>query len=441
MSNYPASLTIEPVGSFDVSVRIPGSKSLTNRALLLAALAPGSSTLTDVLLSDDSWRMLEALPLLGFEVELDESARTVRVVGEGGRIPAQEADLFLGNAGTAFRFLTAALCLGEGRYQLRGIPRMHERPIGQLLDALRELGASIRCLGEEGYPPLEIQGGGLRRPAGGELRMQPTLSSQYLSAILQAGPCMPQGVTLVFDGPVTSRPYVEMTVELMRRFGAQVQVDPDFTRIEVAPGGYQTTNYPVEPDASNASYILGAAAVAPGRRATVQGLGTASLQGDVGFARVLEQMGAQVLYQSHAIAVTAPADGILRGVDVDLNAMPDMAQTLACVAMFAQGPTTMRDIGNLRVKETDRMAAVQAELTKLGARVEIHGDDLTVHPPADGQITPASIETYDDHRMAMAFSIIGLTRPGVTILDPGCVAKTYPEYFDDLARLQAAASA
>lgn len=432
------SIEISPISAFRATIRPLGSKSLTNRALLLAALAEGGSTISGVLFSDDSRVMLDALAELGFTVTVDEAAHMVRIEGLGGTIPATSADLVLGNAGTAYRFLTAACAAGHGRYTLDGIARMRERPIGELVEALKPLGADVEYLGKTGFPPLTIHANGLR---GGELRMKPTLSSQYISALLQVAPLCDEGLTLTFHGPVTSRPYVEMTLRLMHSFGVKAEVDPQFTRIRISPagsgGGYQATNYSVEPDASNATYFLAAAAIIPGATCTIDGLGKASLQGDVGFADVLHMMGADLLFGRDFITVKSPPEGqVLRGIDVDLNAMPDTAQTLAAVALFAKGRTTMRNIGNLRVKETDRMAALHNELTKLGASVTIDGDDLTIDPPAT--ITPAAIDTYDDHRMAMSFAIIGLRAPGVVINDPACVNKTFPDFFEFLEQLKAA---
>jgi 3-phosphoshikimate 1-carboxyvinyltransferase len=438
----PASLIIEPIQPFRASVRPPGSKSLTNRALLLAALATGESRLTGVLLADDTQVMLTALRQLGLALTVDEPAQTVTVQGCGGHWPSSHAELFCGNAGTAVRFLTAACSLGEGAYRLDGIERMRQRPIGQLVQPLRELGAEIRCLGQDGYPPLQVRASGLR---GGEITMAPTLSSQYISALLQVAPCSRTGLTLNFEGPVTSRPYVEMTLALMHRFGAHIQADSGFRCIKVEPSGYQPLDYDVEPDASNASYFMAAAAVVPGSRCTIEGLGRRSVQGDVGFADVLHQMGAGLTFGSDFITVIGPPAGQpLRGIDVDLNHMPDTAQTLAVVALFADGPTVIRNIGNLRVKETDRIAALQKELTKLGATVGVDGDDMTIQPPPGNRITPAAIDTYDDHRMAMSFAIAGLRpsdAPVLTINDPGCVGKTFPNFFDYLRRLGEQANA
>ncbi len=427
------SLPIEPIGAFRAAVRPPGSKSLTNRALLLAALARGRSVLRGVLFSDDTRVMLDALARLGFDLTIDEDDQRVEVVGGNGAMPARQAELFLGNAGTAYRFLTAACCLGEGTYTLDGIPRMRQRPIGQLVTPLRELGATIDYLGEEGFPPLRIEGG-IR---GGELVMPATLSSQYISALLQVGPLLPEGLSVRFASSVISAPYVWMTVRLMEAFGVQCEAAPDLSSILVPPGTYEARDWMIEPDASNASYFLAAAAIVPGSSCTIEGLGKQSLQGDVGFADVLHQMGAGLLFGRDFITVQAPpADVPLRGIDIDLNHMPDMAQTLAVVALFARGTTVIRNVGNLRVKETDRLAALRNELSKLGATVTIEGDDLIIDPPTDNQLTPAAIDTYDDHRMAMSFAVAGLRSPGVTINDPACVNKTFPDYFDYLQALR-----
>lgn len=422
-------LPIQPIASFAATLTPPGSKSLTNRALLLAALAQGRSTLNNILLADDSNRMIQALRDLGYDLQIDEEARTLRITGMGALNPAPAGPLFLGNAGTAFRFLTAACCLGTGVYTLDGIPRMRQRPIGQLVDPLRKLGARIEYLGEEGFPPLAVHGGGL---AGAKLTLEPTLSSQYISALLQIAPLLSGGLQISFQGPITSLPYVRMTLELMRRFGAAFSASEDFSTITIQPGTYRPGVYEIEPDASNASYFLAAAAILPGSRCTIVGLGADSMQGDVRFAQVLGRMGATAEMTPDTVTVQGPA--ALHGIDVDLNDMPDMAQTLAIVALFAQGPTLIRNIGNLRVKETDRLEALRTELSKLGAAVQIRADDLWIEPPAGG-LKPADIHTYDDHRMAMSFAVAGLRSPGIRICDPACVNKTFPEFFDRLARL------
>ena len=453
----PDSFDIQPIQPFGATLRPPGSKSLTNRALLLAALAKGRSKLTGVLFADDSRRMIEALQTLGFTLDIDEPSCRITVHGKRGDIPARGggAALDLGNAGTAMRFLTAACCLGMGEFTLDGIARMRERPIGELVDPLIKLGADIEYLGEAGYPPVKV----IAEPPGllgGHLTLSPTLSSQFISALLMVGPYMQRGLEIEFEGPVTSLPYVKMTLNLMKQFGAAFEADTGYRAVHVPAGRYRATDYWVEPDASNASYFLAAAAVVPGSRCTVEGLGSRSLQGDAEFCDVLGRMGCSVDQTLNATTVTAPhrgvgtsggggsgggASGGLKGIDVDLNAMPDMAQTLAVVALFADGPTAIRNVGNLRVKETDRLAALETELTKLGANVEVISNDLHITPPPGGALTPAAIDTYDDHRMAMAFAVAGLRSPGVTINDPGCVDKTFPDYFDYLGRLRDAAVA
>ena len=449
MQPLPDQLEVRPIPAFDAAVSPPGSKSLTNRCLLLAALAHGTSTLSNVLLADDSRLMMTALSELGFRVELDEGEQIARIEGRGGELPRSSATLHLGNAGTAMRFLTAACCLGDGPYTLDGVRRMRQRPIAELVDALRALDARAEYLAEPGYPPHRVWREEL---AGGRVTMKPTLSSQFISALLHVGPCLRWGLTLAFDGPITSRPYVEMTLATMQRFGAGVRAAADFRQIvcdgageggdgavggagDRAGGGYEATDLRIEPDASGASYFLAAAAVVPGSRVRIEGLGSDSVQGDARFARVLAEMGCEVEQTAGATTLIGPKGEALRGIDIDLNHMPDVAQTLACVALFADGRTTIRNVGNLRVKETDRLAALRHELTKLGATVTIRGDDLLIDPPPGGRVQPAAVGTYDDHRMAMAFSIVGLRAPGVVIDHPGCVAKSYPNFFDDLNAL------
>jgi len=407
---------------------IPGSKSLTNRALLLAALADGTSTLSGVLFSDDTRVMINALKALGFELGVDEANHTITVRGRAGKIPNPEAELFVGNSGTSVRFLAAMCCLGGpgSVYELAGIPRMHERPIGELVEPLRELGATIEYLGEDGYPPLRIHGGSL---TGSQLTMAPTLSSQYITALLKIGPHMPQGLSINFEGKLTSEPYVRMTLRLMQTFGAEAEDNLKNASATIRPGGYEPTGYAIEPDASSASYFFAAACAVPGSTIRINHLGTQSLQGDVGFVNVLRDMGATVDLADHHATVSLPAASRLSGVDTDLNAIPDAAMTIATLAVLADGPTTIRNVGNWRVKETDRMAAMETELRKVGATVAVDGDDITITPPPGNQITPAAIDTYDDHRMAMAFAVIGLNQPGITINDPDCVNKTFPDFF------------
>ena len=436
----PESIDIQPIQPFEATLRPPGSKSLTNRTLLLAALAKGTSTLTGVLFADDTRRMIDALQALGFTLDVDEEARRVTVRGKRGDIPASSATLHLGNAGTAIRFLTAACCLGIGEFTLDGIDRMRQRPIGQLVTPLIDLGADIEYLGETGYPPLKVIG---EPPGllGGHLTLAPTLSSQFISALLMVGPYMQRGLEIEFEGEITSLPYVKMTLNLMKQFGVAFEADRGYRAVHVPAGRYRATDYWVEPDASNASYFLAAAAVVPGSRCTIEGLGSRSLQGDAEFCDVLGRMGCSINQTLNTTTVAAPPSGRLKGIDVDLNAMPDMAQTLAVVALFADGATAIRNVGNLRVKETDRMAALQTELAKLGADVEVISNDLHIIPPPDHCLTPATIDTYDDHRMAMAFAVAGLAQPGVTINDPRCVDKTFPDYFEYLDRLRDAAVA
>ncbi|MBL4701129.1 MAG: 3-phosphoshikimate 1-carboxyvinyltransferase [Phycisphaeraceae bacterium] len=430
-------LLIEPLDqAFSVSLCPPGSKSLTNRAVLLAALSSGRCDLSGLLCADDAHRMREALITLGINWEAT-SPTTASITGNSGTFPKADAKLLLGNAGTATRFLTAACCLGTGVRTLDGIPRMRERPIGQLVDPLRELGANIDYQDHDGFPPLQIKAGGIH---GGKITLQPTLSSQYISALLQIAPYLPGGLTIDFDGQPISIPYITMTLSLMHQFGIKANIAPGFTSITVPQGVYKPVNLHIEPDASNASYFLAAAAITPASKCTIKGLGFRSVQGDAGFAEVLQLMGASVICEPDSITVISPPKGEkLVGIDIDLNHMPDMAQTLAAVAYFADGPTTIRNVGNLRVKETDRMAAIQVELMKLGAEVDIEGDDIIITPPVNPML-PAdeavTINTYDDHRMAMSFAVIGLRKPGVVLQDPTCVNKTFPDFYDYLTRLR-----
>jgi 3-phosphoshikimate 1-carboxyvinyltransferase len=433
-------VTIEPVSRpFTATITPPGSKSLTNRALVLAALADGASNLSNVLFADDTLVMLDCLERLGFELNVDQQANRVRVGGLAGKIPSQSAELFCGNSGTTIRFLTALCALGRGRYTLDGIPRMRQRPIGDLIALLKNLGVRTEYLAESGFPPVLVDADGL---AGGIARFGGSQSSQFLSAVLQVAPYARHEVSIDLDGPQTSWPYVAMTMRLMDEFHVIPELvrDPrtgDPRRIIIPHGQpYRATDYAIEPDASNATYFLAAAAIHPGAKVTVEGLGKRSLQGDVGFADVLHRMGADLLFGGDFITVIGPKR--LAGIEVDLSAMPDTAQTLAVAALFAEGPTTITGLHTLRVKETDRVAALAAELTKLGAEVDVEGDDLTIHPPERGP-RPAAIHTYDDHRMAMSFALAGTKSAGVRILDAQCVNKTYPNYFTDLERVLSSA--
>ncbi len=424
--------TLKP--PFRASITPPGSKSLTNRALVLAALAEGESTLTNVLFADDTIVMLDCLGKLGFELRVDEVAKTVRVSGRGGNLPVKSTDLFCGNSGTTIRFIAAMCALGQGRYVLDGIPRMRQRPIGQLVELLRNLGARANYLGQTGFPPIEILADGL---PGGLLKFTAGQSSQFLSALLQVAPYARNEVRIDLEGRQTSWPYVAMTMRLMDEFGQTPHLIRDPmghpAQIIIPQGKYASTNYAVEPDASNASYFLAIAAIHPGASVTIEGLGKQSLQGDVGFADLLHQMGADMLFGQDFITVIGT--GKLKGIEADMLGMPDMAQTLAVTALFAERPTHLRGLHTLRVKETDRVAALATELTKLGAEVRIDGDDMTITPPRE--VRPAAIDTYEDHRMAMSFAVAGTRIAGVAIREAECVNKTYPGFFKDLEKLGA----
>jgi 3-phosphoshikimate 1-carboxyvinyltransferase len=429
-------LRIDPITApFTASITVPGSKSLTNRAMVLAALASGPSNLSNILIADDTQVMLDGLRALGFGLEIGSDA--VRMAGQGGRILADRAEVFCGNSGTTIRFLTAVCALGRGEFTLDGVERMRQRPIGALVEMLHNLGARIECSQANGCPPVRLMADGL---PGGFVRCGSESSSQYLSALLMVAPYARREVRVFLDGPQTSWPYVEMTMQLMDRFGVTVELvrDPrtgEPKQIIVPGGAYHPTDYAIEPDASNASYFLAAAAVHPGATVTIRGLGRTSLQGDVGFGRVLQRMGAGLKMERDSITVSGAED--LQGIDTDLSGMPDMAQTLAVVALFAEGPTTIRGLHTLRVKESDRLAALANELRRLGADVDVHGDEaISISPPE--RFSPAWIETYDDHRMAMSFAIAGTRQAGITIKNIECVNKTYPRFFDDLKLLSAA---
>lgn len=408
----------------DAVVTVPGSKSITNRALLIAALARGDSTLEGALFSDDTTYMAQAWRSLGVPVEEELDHARFRVHGGAGTFPARTANLFVGNAGTAMRFLVAALCLGHGRFRIDGSARMRQRPIQALLDALRQLGAEVRAEYGNGCPPVLIEAHGLR---GGRATIDASKSSQFLSAILQVGPCTERGLEAQLIGPLIAEPYVEMTIKVMQAFGADVQrVGSDYFR--VSHREYKGQHYWIEPDASSAHYFWAAAALCGGR-VRVPGLHRASLQGDVRFADVLEQMGAEVEFGSDFIEVRG--NGVLRGIDIDMNAISDTAMTLAAVAPFASEPVRIRNVAHLRLQESDRLHAMATELNRLGVRVEETADSLTVHP---GPIRPNVVETYDDHRIAMSLALIGLRVDGIGIRNPQCVRKTFPEFF---ARLEA----
>ncbi|HQR53222.1 MAG TPA: bifunctional 3-phosphoshikimate 1-carboxyvinyltransferase/cytidylate kinase [Burkholderiales bacterium] len=433
MSDVRGHLDLGPFARARGVVRLPGSKSISNRVLLLAALAGGTTEIRDLLASDDTERMLEALALLG--VRIDRSGGdTVQVQGCGGVFPVKAAELFLGNAGTAFRPLTAVLALCGGHYRLSGVPRMHERPIGDLVDGLQSLGADIVYLGQPGLPPLEIRPASIR--AGGRIAVRGDVSSQFLTALLIALPLTGTETTVEVNGELISKPYVDLTIATMARFGVHVARDGwrSFT-IRAGQGYVSPGTVFVEGDASAASYFLAAGAVGGGP-VRVEGVGRDSVQGDVRFGEALERLGARVATGDNWIEASAPAAGRLHAFDLDLNHIPDAAMTLAVVALFADGPSRLRNIASWRVKETDRIAAMATELRKVGATVEEGPDWLSVSPPAAGRLTPhAAIDTYDDHRMAMCFSLVALGDVPVRINDPKCVAKTFPDYFERFATI------
>lgn len=407
-------------------VRPPGSKSITNRALVCAAIADGISTLNGALDSEDTRVMIESLGRLGIQVESADEQRRLIVHGASGQIPALEADLNCANSGTTLRFLTALTTLGHGAYRLDGIARMRERPIADLIDALNQLGANSSSEMTNGCPPVVVHANGL---PGGTAKIRGDISSQFLSGLLMTAPAARSPVELIVDGPLVSQPYVRMTIEVMRSFGAECETNEALSRFRIdAPQTFQATEYEIEPDASAASYFWAAAAVTGGE-VTVDGLSTRSLQGDVAFVDCLEKMGCDVRRNAKSITVLGRP---LRGIDVDMNAVSDTVQTLSVVALFAEGATTIRNVAHVRHKETDRIAAVAAELRKLGAEVEERTDGLTIRP---GKPQAAAIDTYNDHRMAMSFALAGLRIPGVRIKNPRCVEKTYPRYFDVLDAL------
>ena len=424
-----APLPITPVDRpIDATVVVPGSKSITNRALLIAALAEGESRLTGALDSDDTRYMAEALRHLGLRVEHDPDAATFTVMGGNGAFPEHAADLFVGNSGTCMRFLVAALAIAGGAYRVDGVPRMHERPIRTLIAALNDLGADVRSETDNGNPPVLIGG----RLAGGPVTMAGDESSQYFSAVLMAAPYATRDVEITVAGELVSRPYMRITQAVMAAFGVQATLDTAHWRtLSVATEQrYRSRDYAIEPDASGASYFFAAAAVTGGR-VTVPGLGQRSTQGDLQFVEALRQMGADVVVGDDATTVTGPADGRLRGVNLDFTQISDTAQTLAAIAPFADGPTRITGVGHMRLKETDRVAALSTELRRLGQDVEELPDGLIIWPRP---IRPATVETYDDHRMAMSFAITGLRAPGIVIADPACVSKTFPDFFDRLTR-------
>ena len=410
-------------GPLHATIRPPGSKSITNRAMVLAAMAADRSIIRGALLSDDTQQMAEALRLLGFTVEVDAAERRIAVEGRGGAVPTSAASLDAGNAGTAMRFLAGFLTLGRGRYRLDGSARMRQRPIGSLLDGLNALGIKATSENSNGCPPIVIDtaAGAFE---GGEVTIDASLSSQFVSALLMPAPLWRKGLRLKVIGE-TARPFIDMTLRLMEVWGARSSVDGDLITV---PGGqsYRAMDFAVEPDATAASYFAAAAAVVGGS-VRIEGLHSDAVQGDIGFLRILERMGARVEWREDGVEIIGT--GTLSGVDVAMNAMPDVVPTLAAIAPFASSPTRIREVGFIRHHESDRISAVATELRRLGATVEEFGDGLAIEPSG---LHPATIETYDDHRIAMAFAVAGLKVAGVRIANPGCVAKTYPEFFADL---------
>ncbi|EGM6604661.1 3-phosphoshikimate 1-carboxyvinyltransferase [Salmonella enterica] len=421
------SLTLQPIARVDGAINLPGSKSVSNRALLLAALACGKTVLTNLLDSDDVRHMLNALSALGINYTLSADRTRCDITGNGGPLRASGAlELFLGNAGTAMRPLAAALCLGQNEIVLTGEPRMKERPIGHLVDSLRQGGANIDYLEQENYPPLRLRGGFI----GGDIEVDGSVSSQFLTALLMTAPLAPEDTIIRVKGELVSKPYIDITLNLMKTFG--VAITNHHYQQFVVKGGQQYHSpgrYLVEGDASSASYFLAAGAI-KGGTVKVTGIGRKSMQGDIRFADVLEKMGATITWGDDFIACTR---GELHAIDMDMNHIPDAAMTIATTALFAKGTTTLRNIYNWRVKETDRLFAMATELRKVGAEVEEGHDYIRITPPA--KLQHADIGTYNDHRMAMCFSLVALSDTPVTILDPKCTAKTFPDYFEQLARM------
>lgn len=435
MLTTSSSLQITPIDhSLNATVRVPGSKSLTNRALLIAALSDGTTRLTNALFSDDSLYFAKALQTLGFEVQADEVNSEMTVGGLGGKIPSRKAELFIGNAGTAARFLSAFLTLGEGEYLLDGDSRMRERPIGDLIDALHQLGVEVEATNN--CPPVEIFAKGL---PGGKTKLAGNISSQFLSALLMVAPYAKSLTEIEVTTELYSKPYVDMTIAIMQDFGVEIERH-GYKRFIIQPSIFfphfdaaqcKLSSYSIESDASAASYFFAAPAICGGT-VRVENISRDSKQGDIAFLDILQQMGCLIREDNDSIEVTSAS--LLNGIDADMRDIPDTAQTLSVIAPFAHSPTRIRGIASARLKETDRVHATCTELARLGIRVEEHADGMTIHPCND--IQPATIETYHDHRMAMAFSLIGLRIPGVRIENPACVSKTFPNYFEVLDHLR-----
>jgi 3-phosphoshikimate 1-carboxyvinyltransferase len=421
-------LTVQPIKQVNGEIFLPGSKSLSNRALLIAALAKGVTKITNLLVSDDINHMLNALKTLGIKYTLSDCGTECSVIGNNGFFKADNLlELYLGNAGTAMRPLCAALSASEGEFILTGEPRMKERPIGHLVDALAQLNADVEYLESKGYPPVKITGKNL---FGDQVSIDGSISSQFLTAILMVSPLLDTDTTINIEGELVSKPYIDITLDIMKRFGVVVKNNNYQSFTIKGKQSYQALEkYMVEGDASSASYFLAAGAI-KGGIVTVHGVGKLSVQGDKHFADVLEKMGAEIQWQDESITVTGKP---LTAVDMDMNHIPDAAMTIATTALFAKGTTTIRNIYNWRVKETDRIHAMATELKKIGAEV-VEGDDfISITPPAE--IKHAEIDTYNDHRVAMCFSLVALSDTAVTINDPKCTAKTFPDYFEKLAHV------
>jgi 3-phosphoshikimate 1-carboxyvinyltransferase len=418
-------LEIRPCGPLMGTIRPPGSKSITNRALICAALADGVSRLHGALDSEDTRVMIDSLQRLGLDVRANADRTELTVVGCGGRIPVGEAELFLANSGTSIRFLTGLATLGQGLYRLDGVERMRARPIQDLLDGLGQLGADVRSELDNGCPPVVVRACGL---PGGSATIHGNVSSQFLSGLLMAASYAQRDVCLRVEGDLVSQPYVRMTLAVMNAFGVDVD-GSRLDRFQIAAGQrYAGRDYAIEPDASAASYFWAAAAITGGRM-TVAGLTRHALQGDVAFCDCLAEMGCQVDYGDDGITVTG---GNLHGITVNMNAISDTVLTLAAVALYADGPTTITGVAHIRHKETDRIGDLARELRQLGAHVDELPDGLRIEPAA---LRGADIETYNDHRMAMSLALVGLRTPGVVILNPRCTEKTYPHFFEDLRML------
>lgn len=418
-------LRLEPINKVNGSVTLPGSKSLSNRILLLAALAKGTTVVENLLDSDDIRHMLGALKQLGVQVSLNDDKTVATVQGVGGQFLTPAEPLFLGNAGTAYRPLTAVLAAVKGDYELVGEPRMEERPIGHLVDALQALGGDVSYLKNKDYPPLKIVGGQIN---GGDVEIDGSISSQFLTALLMAAPLFNGDTNITIKGTLVSKPYIDITLDVMARFGIVVTHDDYKTFTVKGAQQYQAVErIMVEGDASSASYFVAAAAIAGGE-IEIKGVGAKSVQGDIGFAKVMEQVGAKIDWYDERLVVRK---GELKGVDIDANAIPDAAMTLATVALFADGPTAIRNIYNWRVKETDRLHAMATELRKVGAEVVEGEDFIEITPPK--QFNDVAIDTYDDHRIAMCFAMVAVGGKPITINDPKCTYKTFPTFFNVLA--------